>query len=498
MPSDPDRPRDLGRVEALVLGAGPAGLGAAWELARGGARVLVVERDDGVGGLCRTHERAGFRFDQGGHRFITADRDLLDRVVAVAGDDLLLAERTSEVALLGRRFRYPLEPLDLARNLPPGLAARALGSWLAARVRARLGDRGRPGTEGPADASFEAWATRRFGRALYDLFLGPYTAKVWGVDPAALSAEWASQRISAPDLPAVLRALWARARGGPAAEAPRTFARTYLYPRLGMGQLFERIRADAEAHGARVLLGTTPVRLERRGDRVATLHLAGPDGPAVVRPDLVLSTVPLPRLLGLLDGPAAEDAARARFPFRPVRFLDVALDRTRALPTTWCYVGEGGLRAGRLQEPRRRSPGMCPPGTTSLMVEVPHAPGDDVDRADDAALLARVRDEVRALGVDLDRDVRFAFSTRAPEAYPVHLRGVEAARAQALARVDALANLRTFGRQGAFRFVFSDAALRMGLDAAAGWLAGRLPASVDLARVQSAPALVEVASVVGG
>lgn len=476
--------RDLGSFDVVVLGAGPAGLGAAWEAARGGARVLVVEREEACGGLCRTHERDGFRFDMGGHRFITADRDLLDRVVRLAGDDLLLAERTSEVALLGRRFRYPLELRDLVTNLPPGLAARAVASWL----RARLSPRRRPAE------TFEEWAVERFGRVLYDLFIGPYTAKVWGEDPGQLSTEWAAQRISLLDLGEAARALLPRLRARRDAT-PRTHARTFLYPRLGMGQLFERIAEESARLGAVVLTRARTRALERDGARVTGLVLDTVDGPARAGAGWVLSTIPLPDALALALGDAGA-ALAAPFRFRPVRFLDVALDRATALPTTWCYVGERALAAGRLQEPRRRSPHMAPPGATSLMVEVPHAPGDAVDLATDEALLARMKDELRPL-VDLDRDVRFAFSVRAPEAYPVHRRGTEQARAAALAALGRVGNLRTLGRQGAFRFVFSDAALRMGIDAAAGVLAGRPPANEDLARVQSARTLVEVESIVG-
>lgn len=443
--------------------------------------MLVVEREETVGGLCRTHAREGYRFDMGGHRFITADRDLLDRVVRLCGDDLLLAERSSEVALLGRRFRYPLEPLDLARKLPPGLALRALLSYLRGRLR-----------PGPPVESFEDWASRRFGRVLYELFIGPYTEKLWGVSPAALSPEWAGQRISVPDLWAAARALFARG------DAPaRTHAKTFLYPRLGMGQLFERIAAAARSAGALLLTGSVPRAFERRGTRLNAALLETPEGPARVRTDTVLSTVPLPCLLDLALGPEAARELEGAFPFRPVRFLNIALDRPEALPTTWCYVGEGRLRAGRLQEPKKRSPHMAPPGRSSLMIELPHAPGDDIDRAGDADLLERARGELGALGVDLGDDVRFAFSVRAPEAYPVHLRGTPAARARALAALGRLENLRTFGRQGAFRFIFSDAALRMGIAAGEGFLAGRLPTNQDLARVQSAQRLTEVASVVG-
>lgn len=470
----------------LILGGGPAGLAAAWELARGGARALVVEREADTGGLCRTHEREGWRFDMGGHRFITADRDLLDRVVRLCGDDLLLAERRSEVALLGRTFKYPLELGDLVRNLPPGLAGRALLSWLRARLLASRSGGGEP-------EDFEAWATARFGRVLYQLFLGPYTEKVWGVPARELSSEWATQRISVLDLGEVLRALLRR----PGLETPRTYARTFLYPRLGMGQLFQRVRAAAEAEGAEVWTGATPLAFERAGERVAAVLVATPQGPRRVEPEWVLSTIPLPRLLDLAVGPATLEAERSALGFRPVRFLNLALSRERALPGTWCYVGDGRLRAGRLQEPNKRSPFMAPPGSTSLMVEVPHAPGDAVDRADDPGLLGLLEPELRALGVEVGPALRFAFSVRAPEAYPVHLKATAAARRAALQAVDAATNLRTFGRQGAFRFVFSDAAMRMGLLAAEGALSGRLPASEELATVQSARELIEVGSLVG-
>ena len=467
---------DLGRTDLLILGAGPAGLGAAGEASRHGLRATLVERDPAPGGLCRTHARDGYRFDTGGHRFITADRDLLDRVTALCGDDLLLAQRTSEVQLLGRRFKYPLELPDLVRNLPPKLAARAAFAYLTRRRRRR-----------PPE-TFEEWAEDRFGRVLYELFLGPYTEKVWGVPPDQLSAEWATQRISFGDLWEVARTLLRP----PSRTPQRTYARSFLYPRLGIGQLFEQIHTAASDAGAETLTDSRAVAFERQDNRITAVLLETPRGPARIQADTVLSTIPLPALLSLCEAPVPSDLT-----FRPVRFLNLALESPEVLPTTWRYVGDGRLRAGRLQEPRKRSPHMAPPGKTSLQVEIPYALDDAIDRASDPELLDRIRPELRALGVDLGQ-VRFAFTVRAPEAYPVHLRGVEHTRARALAAVDRLCNLRTFGRQGAFRFIFSDAALRMGIEAARDAARGELRPSAELARIASARRLIEVQSLVDG
>ena len=472
--------RDLGRFDLVILGAGPAGLSAAWEAAAGGARTLVVEREAAVGGLCRTHERGGYRFDMGGHRFITADRELLDKVVGLLGDQLLVAKRTSEVALLGQRFKYPLELPDLVRKLPPRVAARALLSYGRQLLRRDRTPR-----------NFEEWATQRFGRVLYELFLGPYTQKVWGVPPRELSAEWAPQRISFHDLGEVARALFQRANPKP----PRTYTKSFLYPRLGMGQIFETISSAAQAAGTTILTGSRARALEVEGSRVRSLQLMTPEGPARVQADWVLSTIPLPALLETFAPEVALSCGDA-LRFRPVRFLNLGLEARQVLPTTWRYVGSGELRCGRLQEPNKRSPLMAPAGKSSLMVEIPYAQGDDIDRLEDPELLVRTRRELDVLGVPLERDPKVVFSVRAPEAYPVHLAATQGARTQALAAVDRLENLRSFGRQGSFRFLFSDAAMRMGLMAAQGVLAERPPLSRELAEVSSARTLTEVRSIV--
>lgn len=172
----------------VIVGGGPCGLAAAWHLARRGAQPIVLEAEDLMGGLCATYERDGFRFDLGGHRFVSGDAELSRWVEGLLGSNLLERERRSVVLHEGRRFRYPLEATDLVRNLGLHDNAQALAGYVRARVASRLRPR--------QDVTFEDWVTARFGRPLYDRFFGPYTQKLWGLHPSRISADWAAERIS--------------------------------------------------------------------------------------------------------------------------------------------------------------------------------------------------------------------------------------------------------------------------------------------------------------
>ena len=228
-------------------------------------------------------------------------------------------------------------------------AARALASYARQRLQ-------RP----RADVSFEDWVVQRFGRRLYDAFFGPYTHKLWGIPPTEISADWAAQRISLPSLGDVALRLAGLRCGG-----ARTYARRYWYPRLGIGQIFERMAAVAERHGARFRLGTRVTGVGRGKDgHVRAVSFAGPRGDE----ELALRR-------GHLDGVAAavgaharrrlaaarRRARRRRLRFRAIRLMHLLLDRPEFSPHTWLYVSEPRYRIARIQEPRRRSPDMAPP-----------------------------------------------------------------------------------------------------------------------------------------
>jgi protoporphyrinogen oxidase len=233
--------------------------------------------------------------------------------------------------------------------------------------------------------------------------------------------------------------------------------------------------ADAvRARGGSVIAGSRAVGLETRGTRVTAVLVEGPGGASQRIPvGQLLSTLPLPDLARMLrpDAPADLAAVAARLRFRALVFVNLCLSREDVSENTWMYVASPSLTMSRIQEPKRRSEWMAPPGRTSLMLEVPCDAGDSTWRASDGDLRARVTSELAALGLPAD-DVVDSFVVRVAHGYPVYHLGYDRDRRTLLGEVERFANVRTAGRQGLFRYVFMDAAMQMGASAAAQMLSG--------------------------
>jgi protoporphyrinogen oxidase len=432
-----------------VIGAGPAGLTAAHQLAAAGRSCTVLEADGVVGGISRTVAVDGYRFDIGGHRFFTKVPavEALWREILPDGD-LLTRRRSSRLYYRGKFFDYPIRPMNALGNLGLREALPCIGSYLWSQLRP------------PADGTtLEGYVVANYGRRLYRHFFETYTEKGWGAPASELSADWGAQRIKGMSLwQAVWEPVRARVRGRRATgEQVTSLIEEFAYPRLGPGMMWERCRELVEASGSKVLLHSAVSRLVRDGGAVIAVEATDRSG-AVTSYDVdeVISSMPLAELVRAIDPPpppAVCDAADG-LGFRD--FLSVALvvpgERVE-WSDNWIYVHDPGVRVMRVQNFGAWSPDMVRDGRAVLGLEYTVGEGDDWWSEPDQRLIASATEELDRLGLIDAGDVERGYVVRMPKAYPVYderyRHNVDVVRTWLRAH---LPNVHPVGRNGMHRY----------------------------------------------
>src|SRR5256714_1630686 len=428
----------------VIVGAGPAGLTAGYLFAGRGARPLVLESENQVGGLAKTVVRDGYRFDLGGHRFFTRAGDVERLWREVLGDELLLRPRLSRIYWNGRFLDYPLTAREVIRKLGPVELARSLGSYAVATLSPRQ-----------REDTLEDWISNRFGKRLFELFFRTYTEKVWGVPASELRAEWGAQRIQALSFGNAARdALRLRSpqsdrKGG------RSLIRRFHYPRYGPGQMWEAMADAIERDGGEILLGWPVERLWVDGERVQAIEAAG----ETIACDQVVSSMPLRSRVATGAPRPQWDVIEAAQGVRYRDFLTVALvlEGGDPFPDNWVYVHDAGVRVGRIQNYRSWSPWMVPrPDRASVGLEYFCFEGDELWSMDDPSLIELATGELRSLGLAPAARVERGWVVRVPKAYPVY----DARYAERLTTIrrwlDRIEGLQQVGRNGLHRYNNSD------------------------------------------
>jgi protoporphyrinogen oxidase len=435
----PAEPADL-----VVLGAGPAGVGAAWRAARAGHRVVVLERAQGPGGLAASFELEGVRVDHGSHRLHPAiDPRILADLRSLLGDELQRRPRNGRIFLEGRWIRFPLRPGDLLRRLPPSFAAAAARDAATAWARRPRAD------------TFAEVLRAGLGPTMCHRFYFPYARKLWGLDPEELAGEQARRRVTAGSPGRLLARV---ARGG-GRSAPG-----FWYPRRGFGTIAERLAEAAAAAGAELRYGTAAERVELAPDRAA-VTLAGGERLEARR---VWSTIPLPALARLADPapPAAVAEAAGRLAFRAMVLVYLVLDTGRYSPYDAHYLPDPGTPVTRVSEPTNYRDGDDPSGRTVLCAELPCQPGGRLWEAGEDDLAGLVRATLRDRGLPDPAPVRTVAVRRLAAAYPIYRVGYAAAFQALDAWASAQPALLSFGRLGLFAHDNTHHALAMAWAAA--------------------------------
>jgi protoporphyrinogen oxidase len=429
----PVRPGD----HVVVVGAGPAGLTAAYLLAGRGHAVTVVEGSDAFGGISRTVCYKGYRFDIGGHRFFTKIAPVQALWDELLGEEFIDVPRLSRIHYRGRYFHYPLRPASALAGLGVVDAARIVLSY----VRARL----RPSS---VEDTFEQWVSNRFGRRLYEIFFKTYTEKVWGIPCTEIRAEWAAQRIQGLSLARAILSATALHRRS---VEVKTLIHSFKYPRLGPGQVWEACAYRVRARGGTVLLGHMMTDVELRGGRAVAVVAETAGGRRRIDADHVISTTDIRALVRALGGavdPATRDAA-AGLAYRDFLVVALILDCASPFPDTWIYVHTPGVKVGRVQNFNNWSAAMVPDaGRTCIGMEYFCSEHDALWSAADADLVALAGRELQALGLARRAHVVDGTVVRVRKAYPVYDAMYRARLDCVRAFIDRIPNLHTIGRNG--------------------------------------------------
>jgi protoporphyrinogen oxidase len=417
------------RADLIILGAGPAGVGAAYRTARAGHRVVVLERAPGPGGAAASFELDGIRVDHGSHRLHPAiEPRILDDLRGLLGPELQRRPRNGRIFLEGRWIRFPLRPGDLVRRLPPSFAAGAAAD--AATAWARL----------PRADTFAETLRAGLGPTMCERFYFPYARKLWGLDPGELAGEQARRRVTAGS-PAALLAKLARGATGRGGS-------WFWYPRHGFGAITERLAGAAAEAGAELRYGSAAERVEL-GPGGARVALAGGE---TLEGRRVWSTLPLPTLAAMTDPapPPAVLEAAGRLAFRAMVLVYLVLEGGRYSPYDAHYLPDPGTPVTRVSEPANYRDGDDPPDRTVLCAELPCSRDGELWRAGSDRLAGLVRSALADRGLPEPGPVRRVAVRRLPNVYPVYRVGYVTAFQALDAWASAQPALLSFGRLGLF------------------------------------------------
>lgn len=452
-------------MHTVVLGAGLAGLATAFEIAKAGGKVTILEKEDYAGGMATSWQCGPYWLDHGPHRFHSRDEELIRHIYEILDNQVVIRERLSRIYMQGKFFHYPLKTQNLLQNMPKGILMKA--AWDYAWIRMVQLFKKIP------DDNFENWVLKRFGRTLYEIFFGTYTAKAWKMPCTEISADWASQRISQANLWDTVK----KTLRPPSDGSVRSLVSEFWYPAHGgIGEIGRKYAEKIRAMGAEIHLSTPVVRIEIDGAKNARRVIGMKDGREhAFECDKVVNTMPLPRMLEAFD-PGIDDEVReaiSRLKYSSIVFSYLEVEQPSVSPDHWIYLPEKELTVHRISEFKNFSDDAAPGDRTVVCCEMTCRRGDEIwnlDLEGAAKIAARDLETVgliergSAKGIDIAR-VRYAYPIY-DLTYKENLETLKRAAKE-------IGNLHTTGRQGLYRYNNMDHSIAMGRRIAKTVLKGR-------------------------
>ena len=435
----------IGHKKVVIIGAGPSGLTAAYELCKIGVKSVVLEKDEVVGGISRTVNYRGYLFDIGGHRFFTKVKAVDDLWREILEEEKFLKRRRlSRIYYNKKFFHYPLQPTNALFGLGIYNSFRTFLSYTKTQLFPIK-----------PELSFEDWISNRFGRRLYHTFFKTYTEKVWGIPCNEISAEWAAQRIKGLSLLSALKNALITSQPKNKSNIIKTLIDSFEYPVKGPGMMWETVADIIQSKGSQLKLNAGVEKILWQKDKVTALEITTDGKNELIPGTDFISSMPIQELVRKME-PSVPDEVRHAADILSYRdFLTVSLiiNKANLFEDNWIYIHDEAVKVGRIQNFKNWSPEMVPdPNKTCLGLEYFCFEGDSLWTMSDEDLIKLGTKELGMLELVDPNDVEDGAVVRMPKAYPVY----DSKYADALIIIrkflDGLNNLHLVGRNGMHKY----------------------------------------------
>lgn len=446
--------REKEKAQVIIIGGGPAGLSAAYELAKNNVKSLLFEKDPKyVGGLAKTIRYKRFRFDLGGHRFFSNNKDIEALWSEILGKDFSVKKRLSRIYYNKKFYHYPLKPFDALSKLGFFETAKVLVSYIFIQIFPKKDE-----------ATFEDWVVNRFGRKLYKIFFKTYTEKVWGIDGKRISSEWAAQRIKDLSLKeAIFNAFSGRQSG-----IAKTLSSRFRYPKYGPGMLWERVKGIVEKRGSRVIMGAEAVSFKHNNGRLISSIIKKGNKKIEFAAESFICSMALSELVLCLNPKAPKKVLKAAKGLKYRDFLIVILiiKQRKVFEDQWIYIHDPRVKVARIQNFKNWSSFMTPENFSCLGLEYFCSKQDEFWNLDDKLIIENAVSELRILGLSGSNHIVEGKVYRVEKAYPVYDRGYLLRLNTIRSYLSRFKNLQVVGRNGMHRYNNQDHAMMTGILAA--------------------------------
>jgi protoporphyrinogen oxidase/putative flippase GtrA len=438
-----------------ILGAGPAGLAAAYYLAKQKYTVCVLEREDRVGGLAKSITYKDFILDYGPHRFFTKLPPVLQFWNEVLGDDQVTVNRLTRIYYHKKYFGYPLKAWEVMKTMGIWASLQIVISYLEARLFPNRNPR-----------NFAEWVTSKFGKRLFQIFFEGYTEKLWGIPCTEISADWAAQRIKGLSLGRAIRNALLGNDG-----KVKSLVEQFQFPKLGSGQLYEKTADYLRMQQQQVQLNAEVVTIHHHDRKVTQVTWRDRNTGEYWQQECsgVISSIPLSLLVQQMEPlpPSEVIEAAKSLRFRNTILVYLLIEGTNLFPDNWLYINDPSVGLGRVTNFANWSPYMLPnQEQTPLCCEYWCNFDDPLWSESEDILLQRAETELRAIQLLGKEKVISGFILRLPRTYPIYTGNYKAALATIQDYLKPFSNLQVVGRYGAFKYNNQDHSLLMGILAA--------------------------------